>query len=134
MGEKVGARVDVDKAPLKYEGLSYTEIWISEAHERMILAVPPEHWPALQALCASEDVEATAIGQFEATGRLRLLYHDHPVGDLDLGFLHHGRPEVVRQAASPAAAGEGAGSWRQANKDNYTEDLLKILASYNVCS
>ena len=37
MGEKIGARVDLDKAPLKYDGLSYTEIWISEAQERMVL-------------------------------------------------------------------------------------------------
>src|SRR5205807_10453838 len=43
MGEKLGARVDLDKAPLKYQGLSYTEIWISEAQERMILAVPTKH-------------------------------------------------------------------------------------------
>src|SRR6185436_13516953 len=54
MGEKVGARVELDKAPLKYQGLSYTEIWISEAQERMILAVPPDTWQRFQSLCASE--------------------------------------------------------------------------------
>ena len=41
MGEHLGADVHLDQAPLKYEGLSYTEIWISESQERMILAVPP---------------------------------------------------------------------------------------------
>src|SRR5207253_5982391 len=46
MGEKIGAVVWLDKAPLKYEGLSYTEIWISESQERMVLAVPPENWTA----------------------------------------------------------------------------------------
>src|SRR5206468_5314314 len=51
MGEKLGAAVQLDKAPLKYEGLSYTEIWISEAQERMVLAVPPENWESLRALC-----------------------------------------------------------------------------------
>src|SRR5262249_43706737 len=50
MAEHLGAVVDLDKAPLKYEGLSYTEIWISEAQERMVLAVPPEDWPALRDL------------------------------------------------------------------------------------
>ena len=58
MGQDTGAVVHLDRAPLKYEGLSYTEIWISEAQERMVLAVPPEKWPELQELCASEDVEA----------------------------------------------------------------------------
>ena len=47
MGEKIGAEVQLDRAPLKYAGLSYTEIWISEAQERMVLAVPAEQWPEL---------------------------------------------------------------------------------------
>ena len=52
MGEKIGAEVWLDRVPLKYDGLSYTEIWISEAQERMVLAVPPEKWDELTALCA----------------------------------------------------------------------------------
>src|SRR5207248_683940 len=60
MGEKLGAVVQLDKAPLKYDGLTYTEIWISESQERMILAVPPANWHRLHALCQGEDVEATA--------------------------------------------------------------------------
>ena len=50
MGAELGAEVDLERAPLKYQGLSYTEIWISEAQERMVLAVPPEKWPALKEL------------------------------------------------------------------------------------
>ena len=41
MGEKLGASVELDRVPLKYAGLRYDEIWISEAQERMVLAVPP---------------------------------------------------------------------------------------------
>src|SRR6516164_199581 len=58
MGEKIGAVVNLDQALLKYEGLSYTEIWISESQERMVLAVPPENWDRLRKLFADEDVEA----------------------------------------------------------------------------
>ena len=47
MGEALGAAVELDKAPLKYAGLSYTEIWISESQERMILAVPPDELGAV---------------------------------------------------------------------------------------
>ena len=73
MGEKIGAEVWLDAAPLKYEGLSYTEIWISEAQERMVLSVPPRTVGRVQdALCESEGVEATIIGKFVDTGRLRL--------------------------------------------------------------
>ncbi len=63
MGAELGAEVELERAPLKYQGLSYTEIWISEAQERMVLAVPPEKWPALSDLCRREDVEATDLGR-----------------------------------------------------------------------
>ncbi|HEX40869.1 MAG TPA: phosphoribosylformylglycinamidine synthase, partial [Phycisphaerales bacterium] len=43
MGAELGAEVDLEKVPLKYAGLSYTEIWISEAQERMVIAVRPDN-------------------------------------------------------------------------------------------
>ena len=98
MGENIGAEVWLDRVPLKYEGLSYTEIWISEAQERMVLSVPPEKVDELIALCSSEGVEATVIGQFVPTGRLVLKYHGQQVADLAMEFLHGGRPAVVREA------------------------------------
>jgi phosphoribosylformylglycinamidine synthase len=98
MGEHIGAEVWLERAPLKYEGLSYTEIWISEAQERMVLAVPPECWEELSGLCASEGVEATVIGKYVPTGRLLLKYQDEVVADLEMEFLHDGRPPVVREA------------------------------------
>lgn len=131
MGEEIGAEVWLDRVPLKYEGLSYTEIWISEAQERMVLAVPPESWPAFSELCASEGVEATIIGQFVPTGRLQLKFHEHQVGDLDMRFLHHGRPPVVREAAySPVMFAPQ--SLPEAR--DYTSTLVKILGSLNVAS
>ncbi len=115
MGERIGAEVWLDRAPLKYEGLSYTEIWISEAQERMVFSVPPNRWDELSALCASEGVEATVIGQFVPTGRLVLKYAGQQVADLAMEFLHDGRPPVVRDAeytlrlpaTSPLPPGEG---------------------------
>ena len=64
MGEKTGAIVDLDKVPLKYAGLRYDEIWISEAQERMVLSVPANRVDELLKLSAGEDVEATVIGTF----------------------------------------------------------------------
>jgi phosphoribosylformylglycinamidine synthase len=98
MGEDTGAEVWLDKAPLKYSGLSYTEVWISEAQERMVLSVPPAKWEQFQALCASEGVEATAIGQFTDTKHLVLKYGEHKVGEVSMHFLHEGRPPVIREA------------------------------------
>ncbi len=142
MGEKIGAEVHLDRVPLKYEGLSYTEIWISEAQERMVLAVPEDRWPELEQLCRSENVEATAIGRFVPTGRLQLYYAGKTVGDLDMRFLHDGRPPVVRQAVYEGreARSEERELYdrdrqsRLYDERDFTKDLLQILASPNVAS
>ena len=160
MGEKIGAEVWLERVPLKYEGLSYTEIWISEAQERMVLSVSPEKWDELNALCASEGVEATVIGQFVPNGRLILKYAGRQVADMAMAFLHDGRPPVVRDAvyapppSSPLSLRERARVRAEGAKHetveqvgphpnplpkgegtvDYTPTLLKILGSLNVCS
>ncbi|MEM0927524.1 MAG: AIR synthase-related protein, partial [Planctomycetota bacterium] len=134
MGEEVGAEVWLEKAPLKYDGLSYTEIWISEAQERMVLAVPRQSWDELRELCESEGVEAAVLGEFTATGELHLLYHGETVGNLSMAFLHGGRPPVIRDAVYEPAEKtplvvKGSGS----DMDD-GETLLGILSSLNVAS
>jgi phosphoribosylformylglycinamidine synthase II len=131
MAEETGVRVYLERVPLKYLGLSYTEIWISESQERMVLAVPPEAVGELVSLFRSEEVEATVIGEFTDTGRLELFYQDNLAGDLDMEFLHKGLPQSEKDAV-----------WEL---PEYTEpdfplptdlrqELLRVLASWNVCS
>lgn len=133
MGESIGAEVWLERAPLKYEGLSYTEIWISEAQERMVFAVPPENLARLQALCESEGVEATVIGQFLETGLLRLLYDGKEVGCLSMEFLHEGRPPVVRQAVYHPKPADST-SPQVLSREQCEQALLDILGSLNVAS
>jgi phosphoribosylformylglycinamidine synthase len=137
LGAEVGAVVRLDQAPLKYRGLSYTEIWISESQERMVLSVPPANWPELHDLCRREDVEAAILGEFAPTGRLQLSYDGHPVCDLGMDFLHEGRPVVMRNAEcgmrnedrfTPAATGSDSAI------RNPNPALLAILSTYTVCS
>ena len=130
MGEKIGAEVWLDKAPLKYEGLSYTEIWISEAQERMVFAVSDEQWPKFEAVCRAEGVEAVVIGQYKPTGRLQLKYGDDVVGDLAMEFLHDGRPPVVRSAVYEPPATQAM----KVEQYDAEESLLRILGSLNVAS
>ncbi len=107
MGEKIGAEVWLDRAPLKYDGLSYTEIWISEAQERMVLAVGPDQWDEFFALCRSEGVEATVIGRFVPTGRLALKYGDQP-GRRSGDGVSARRPAAGRARSGVRAAGRCA--------------------------
>ncbi|CAN5281869.1 phosphoribosylformylglycinamidine synthase subunit PurL [soil metagenome] len=132
MAADLGASVQLENAPLKYDGLSYTEIWISESQERMVLSVTPAKWAELKALCDSEDVEAAVLGTFEASGRLKLSFKGESVADLDMHFLHDGRPNVVRRASwtAPAIPEPNA-----ADEQVSAQTALKaILGSFTVCS
>ena len=99
MAEELGATVELEKVPLKYNGLTYTEIWISEAQERMVLSVSPENWPLLQQLCKDEDAEGTAIGVFGTDKILRLKFQGAVVAELSMDFMHGGLPGITRPAS-----------------------------------
>lgn len=93
MSVGLGARVDLSQVRLKYAGLAPWEIWLSEAQERMVLAVPPKNISALEELCKEYWVEFQDIGEFTRSGRLQVFNAEVPVVDLANQFLHHGRPQ-----------------------------------------
>jgi phosphoribosylformylglycinamidine synthase len=131
MAEETGVRIDLEKVPLKYSGLSYTEIWVSESQERMLLAVPPDKIVRILAIFKNEDVEASVIGEFTDNRRLQLYYNGNLVGDLDMAFLHNGLPQLEREALWQPPQHPEPGF---PPPPDLKEDLKKILGSWNVCS
>lgn len=131
MGAQTGAKVYLDKAPLKYQGLKYHEIWISESQERMGLSVPPEKIDALMKLFQEEQVEASVLGEFDGSGRLQLFFHGVQVADLAMEFMHNGIPKITKQAlyVAPKLKAEKLSSDR-----DLTEHLCAALAHPNVAS
>ncbi|MEI6631623.1 MAG: phosphoribosylformylglycinamidine synthase subunit PurL [bacterium] len=131
MGQELGARVDLEKVPLKYADLSYTEIWISESQERMVLSVPKENIEKLIQLFESENVQATLIGEFTDTKRLELYYENNLVCDLEMSFLHDGLPKLEKKAVFIQARQKEP---RLPSGKNLNKYLLKLLSQYDICS
>ncbi|HUT29363.1 MAG TPA: phosphoribosylformylglycinamidine synthase subunit PurL [Sedimentisphaerales bacterium] len=131
MGQDLGAEVDLEKVPLKYAGLTYNEIWISEAQERMVIAVKPENVEAITKIFDGENVESTVIGKFTGDKKLILRYDGVQVAEMDMDFLHDGVPKYSRKAVwkSPQLSEPSL-----PEKDDYSDELLRILSSYNVAS
>jgi len=93
-----GAKVFLDKVPLKYNGLQPWEIFISESQERFTLAVKPEYKNEIEELAKDYSVELTDIGNFTKTGFLEVYYNEELVAYLNLDFLHNGVPKKYLQA------------------------------------
>jgi phosphoribosylformylglycinamidine synthase II len=126
-----GCELDLETAPLKYAGLQPWEILLSEAQERMTLAVPPGHLDALLALAARRGVEATILGRFTGSGKFHVRYHGQTVAYLDMDFLHNGLPQMHLNA-----------TWRPQElrephlpePTDYAETLCAMLGRLNICS
>ncbi len=126
-----GARLDLSLAPLKYAGLAPWEILVSEAQERMTLAVRPEKIDAFLDLARRREVEATVLGEFTASGFFHVTYGDEAVAFLAMDFLHEGAPDLDLVArweppSFPAPPGPRA--------DDLGRVLREMLGRLSLCS
>ncbi|MDR2572972.1 MAG: phosphoribosylformylglycinamidine synthase [Desulfovibrio sp.] len=133
MAEDTGGCVlDISRAPLKYDGLRPWEILLSEAQERMTLAVPPEKLEEFLALAAHLDVEATPLGNFTDSGFFEVRCEERIVASLPMNFMHNGVPQMQLEAV-----------WRPPFRQDIRVDggglaegdfLKRMLGRLNICS
>ncbi len=131
MGRTLGAKVDLDKVPLKYQGLTPREIWISESQERMILSVSRKYLKKVLKAFQDENVEATVIGSFTGDKMLRLNYDRKNVCVLDMDFLHDGLPMPTKKAVDKTPPPKRI---KVPLPRDHTETLLDLAGSLNSCS
>ncbi len=135
MASECGGEVQLAHVPLKYPGLEPWEIWLSEAQERMVIAVPTKNLPTLTKICEKYGVEITDIGTFNTSGRMVVYYQDQVVLDLDNEFLHNGIPQRKLQATIRTPQ-YPAGSIHPDNEtgNDPTKTLVQLLANPNIAS
>ncbi|MEJ2084725.1 MAG: AIR synthase-related protein, partial [Acidobacteriota bacterium] len=128
--EPGGARLDLEKAPLKYAGLAPWEIFLSEAQERMTVAVPQDRLSRFLELAERREVEATVLGEFTDSGTLHITYGAETVGHLEMDFLHEGAPEMELVARwNPPRHTEP-----DKRADDLGDTLVSLLARPNLTS
>jgi len=133
MASRTGAEVDLTRVRLKYPGLAPWEIWLSEAQERMVLAVPANALAQLQTLCSTFDVELTDLGAYTSTGRLVVRYGNRVVLDLAHHFLHEGIPQRTLNARPPVSPFHHV-TPSPRHPVNFGETLLQLLSHPNIAS
>jgi len=132
LGGGFGGEVDLEKVPLKEEGLAPWEIWVSESQERMMLAVLPENVDRVLRIFDLYDVPATVIGRVIPEKVCRVRYQGTVVLEMDLAF-YTGGPEYTRPYKPPATL-PSQDLRLPREPEDYRSTILKILASPNVAS
>ena len=127
-----GCECDLAGAPLKYEGLQPWEVLVSEAQERMTLAVQPECREAFEALAKQRDVEVSFMGKYNDSGYFTVKQDGKVIASLDMDFLYEtGCPTLVMP-----------GVWKKPNipapvveaKSDYSDTLTQLMGDLNICS
>ncbi len=129
--ESNGCVVDLEKVPLKYEGLDPWETWISESQERMTLAVPKKNLKKFEDLMKRRGVESTVIGEFTKSGHCIVKYNKKTIVDIDLKFLHGGLPKRQLRTSDLRVKNQES---RIKEPKNLNETLLEMLGRLNLSS
>ena len=131
LGEATGVSVDLTAVDRKYAGLQPWEVWLSEAQERMVLAVAPDRAADVLARAKHLGLSACDIGEFTGDRRLLVRHADKTVVDLPMEFLHKGRPVRRLHAVLPSPDRRLDTRIRQADVH---QTLLDLLAHPNIAS
>jgi len=125
-----GAKINLEKVPLKVDVMNPWEIWVSESQERMFFSCRKEDLDEILNIFKFWDVNAAAIGEVTEGDRVCVYFEGDLIYEMNLEFqikgVEYRRPYVVRK--------------RELDRDlfdepaNYEEILLKILGSPNVAS
>jgi phosphoribosylformylglycinamidine synthase len=129
-----GCQVDLDKVPLKYEGLDQWEIWVSESQERMTIAVKPEHLDRFMALSAKHAVESTVIGKYNDSGYLQLDYKGKTCAYIKMDLLESDFPQWEFDAEWIPPDMRGLTEPVLDEPKNHGALLKAILSRSNICA
>ncbi len=129
-----GCVVDLEKVPLKYEGLDQWEIWISESQERMTVVIKPENLELFMALSYKHAVESTVIGEYTDSGKLHIKYKGQTCAFVNMDLLASGFPQWEFDAEWQPPTNRGLFEPVLNEPTDYNSLLLDILSRPNIAS
>ena len=128
-----GLEIDLDKVPLKYQGLNGTEIAISESQERMAVVVRPEDVDAFISECNKENIDAVVVATVTEKPNLVMHWNGETIVDLERSFLDTNGVRVVVDA-KVVDKNVKLPEERTTSAESLETDLLALLSDLNHAS
>jgi phosphoribosylformylglycinamidine synthase II len=129
-----GCEIELEKVPLKYEGLDQWEIWVSESQERMTVSIHPDDRDRFFELSRKHSVESTVIGRYTDSGKLHITYKGQTCAYVDLDLLQSGFPQWEFEAEWVSSAQRGLHEPVLREPQNYAALLQDLLSRPNISS
>ena len=128
-----GLEINLDKVPLKYQGLNGTEIAISESQERMAVVVRPEDVDAFISECNKENIDAVVVATVTEKPNLVMHWNGETIVDLERSFLDTNGVRVVVDA-KVVDKDVKLPEERATSAESLETDLLALLSDLNHAS
>jgi len=131
-----GIRLDLDRVPMREEGMTPYELMLSESQERMLIVAKQGREADVLAIFEKWDLDAAVIGEVTHDGFERLFWHGEEVGAIPIDPISTEAPVYERPMQAPAHAGKLPASIdrQHVDDDDLTDLLLHLLATPNLCS
>ncbi len=126
-----GLVIELDKVPKKYEGLSGTELAISESQERMAVVVAKENADKFIALAAAENLSATVVATVTDDRRMKMYHRGKPIVDISRDFLD---TNGVKQITDAQINDYVTKFFDKPKDTSLGEGMKNVLSELNVCS
>ncbi|MBP2624273.1 phosphoribosylformylglycinamidine synthase [Streptococcus oricebi] len=128
-----GLSIDLDKVPLKYQGLNGTEIAISESQERMAVVVDPKDVSAFIAAAAKENILAVVVAEVTEKPHLVMNWKGQTIVDIERSFLDTNGVRVVVDAKVLDSSASLPGQ-KVTSASDLKEDFKDLLSQLNHAS
>jgi phosphoribosylformylglycinamidine synthase subunit PurSL len=129
-----GCKIELEKVPLKYQGLDQWEIWVSESQERMTVAIDPNDLDRFMALSRKHAVESTVIGQYTDSGKLHITYENQSCAYVNMDLMKSGFPQWKFEAHWQSAENRGLFEPVIGTPSNIKNLIIDMLSRPNICS
>lgn len=134
----VGMEIDLDKVPMREEGMSAYEIMLSESQERMLAVIEKDKEDIAFRICKKWGVNAVIIGKVTDDGLVHIWRNGNKVAELEANtlVLGGGAPQNDREARRPAYLNETQtfDTHPYAETTAEKDTFFKLLNSPNIAS
>ena len=131
-----GIRLDLDKVPMREDGMTPYELMLSESQERMLIVAHKGREQEVVEIFEKWELDVSVIGEVATDGMVRLFWHGEEVGTIPVEPIASKAPVYERPIARPAYLESISESWERESvgDSDQTGTLLRLLASPNLCS